>query len=476
MEILDMSIHIRGTVGSASMAKLLFDQARLAEGWRRDVLIEVDKGGRIAHVTPGAIDAPARRIAGACVPGVPNLHSHAFQRAMAGLAEIAGPGADSFWTWRQVMYHFLARLTPEDVEAMAAQLYVEMLKAGYTAVAEFHYLHNGSDGRPYSEPTILSDRIVAAATDTGIGLTLLPVLYAQSGFGGQPPTSGQRRFIHDADSFMALVEALAKKYRDTPDLVLGIAPHSLRAVGPAMLADVLNATERVLPGCPIHIHVAEQVLEVEDCLAATGRRPVDLLFDLAPVGPRWCLVHATHMSDAELAAVAGSGAVAGLCPSTEGNLGDGIFPAAEYLRAKGRFGIGSDSHISISVAEELRLLEYYQRLKSRARNVLAGGAGTSTGATLLDHAVAGGAQALGRDTGALAVGKKADFVVLDTGSPTLAGRTGDQILDAWIFVGGANPVSDVFVSGRHVIKRGRHKDEAAIAERFTRTMSRLLAS
>jgi formimidoylglutamate deiminase len=404
-----------------------------------------------------------------------NLHSHAFQRAMAGLAERAGPGDDSFWTWREVMYGFVASLTPEQVEAIAGQLYVEMLKSGYTAVGEFHYLHHGPDGEPYDDLAEMSRRVIAAASTTGIGLTQLPVLYGYGGFGGQAAGPGQRRFLNDPERYLRLLQDLFDERRDDGQLQIGIAPHSLRAVTAESLATVIAGLDALNPEAPIHIHIAEQVKEVEDCSAWSARRPVEWLFENCAVDRRWCLVHATHMTAAETAQLAASGAVAGLCPTTEANLGDGIFPALDYAAAGGRFGIGSDSHISVSPIEELRWLEYGQRLIHRRRNLLSAGAkAPSVGRYLYDNALAGGAQALGRPIGRLAEGCRADLLVLDTEAPILAGKRGDLLLDAMIFAGNENPVCDVMVGGRWVVEAKRHHDEEAILKSYRDVLSQLM--
>ena len=444
-----------------------FETALLPEGWARGVRLVVE-GGQITSVaTDVAAEAGDVRHAIA-LPGLPNLHSHAFQRAMAGLTEVRGPEGDSFWTWRELMYRFVERLTPDDVEAIAAQAFAEMLEAGFTRVGEFHYLHHDSAGVPYADPAEMAARIAAAAAATGIGLTLLPVLYAHSGFGGAPPTAGQRRFVNDLDGYARLHEASRAAVRGLPDAVVGLAPHSLRAVTEAELAAVMH-----LDG-PIHIHIAEQVKEVEDCAAWSGARPVEWLTDRFGVDPRWCLVHATHMTPSERQRLAASGAVAGLCPITEANLGDGVFPGAAYLAEGGAFGVGSDSNVRIDAAEELRLLEYGQRLTERARNVLASGEGASTGGTLYRGALAGGAGALGVETAGLAVGASADFATLDPDNPDIAGRTGDAILDAFVFAGG-RPVKDVWRAGRQVVQDGRHLDRARIVARYCQTRDRLLA-
>lgn len=431
-----------------------------------DVWITVAPDGLITEVSqPG--EGPAERLPGLVIPGMANLHSHAFQRAMAGLAERAGPEGDNFWRWREVMYRFLGVLTPEDVEAIAAQLYVECLLAGYTSVAEFHYLHNAPDGRPYDDPAELSRRIVAAAATAGIGLTLLPVLYRHSQFGGADPVAGQRRFVLSVDHYVAMCQQLAATTR------VGIAPHSLRAVTPEELQGTIALAAELGTETPIHIHVAEQEKEVADCLAWSGARPVAWLLDHAPVGPRWCLVHATHMEDAECHRLAASGAVAGLCQTTEANLGDGIFPLHGYLAQGGRFGIGTDSNVSVSPVEELRWLEYSRRLQSRARNVTEHRQGASVATSLFTRAAAGGALALGRRSGTIAAGCAADLLVLDLEHPALVGRTGDSLLDAWVFSGNTTPIRHVMAGGRWVVRDGRHPAQDATAAAFARTMRRL---
>jgi formiminoglutamate deiminase len=451
------------------MGKLHFATALLPEGWRDDVLVTVADGA-ITAVEAGAEAGDAARFSGAAVPGLPNLHSHSFQRGMAGLAERRGPSADSFWTWREVMYRFLDRLDPDDIEAIAAFAFTGMLEAGFTAVGEFHYLHHAPDGRPYANVAETAERIAAAAGETGIGLTLLPVYYAQGNFGGAPPVEGQRRFLNGRERFERLVAASAVAIAGVPDAALGVAPHSLRAV----TLDDLRWLAARWPDGPMHVHVSEQVKEVEDSLAAHGRRPIELLYDTVPVDGRWCLIHATHAEPNEIDLITVSGAVAGLCPVTEANLGDGVFDATRFLAEGGRFGVGSDSLIRISAADELRSLEYAQRLRHRSRNAL-GESGRSTGRRLHDAACAGGAQALGRALGAITPGCRADIVVLDRGHPSLAAARGDLILDAWIFSADTAAVADVICGGAHVVAEGRHRARDRLAARYRGTVRRLEA-
>ncbi|NBO19572.1 MAG: formimidoylglutamate deiminase [Proteobacteria bacterium] len=427
--------------------------ALTAEGWQQDVAIRIS-GGVITAIEPAPAGAKAFDL---LLPGMANVHSHAFQRAMVGLTEFASAeGKDNFWSWREVMYHFLETLTPEDVERVARQFYIELLEQGYTAVGEFHYLHNDSKGRPYADPAELSHRIIAAATAAGIHLTHLPVMYETANFGGIPAQEGQRRFVHTADSYLKLLESLQKNYRDTADVSLGVAPHSLRAVTPETLKKIFEALPGLgLAAAPRHIHAAEQEKEVADCLAWSGRRPVQWLLETQAVDSHWCLIHATHMTPQETAGLAASGAVAGLCPTTEANLGDGIFPAEAYAQDGGRMAIGSDSNVCTSPWEELRLMEYAQRLTLKKRNVLAGAYGASVGRSLFERAARGGAQALALPAGQIAVGLRADLVAVAQNSPWLVDKSGDAILNTLIF-GSPPAVTDVFVSGRHVVREGRH--------------------
>jgi formimidoylglutamate deiminase len=439
----------------------------LVDGWHADSRFGVDAAGRITDSTDDLSSSP---LLGAWVlPGMPNLHSHAFQRAMAGLAERRSRIDDSFWSWRETMYGFAAAITPESLQAIATQLYVEMLKAGYTQVSEFHYLHHQPDGTPYAQPEAMSLALIAAARDAGIALTLLPVLYMSGGFDGRALAPRQCRFGNTVDSYLRLLESLQKHESDR--LRVGIALHSLRAVPADAMAEVL-ASPLAQQG-PIHIHIAEQIGEVQDCLALRGARPVEWLLDHASVDARWCLVHATHLTDDETARLAGSGAVAGLCPTTEANLGDGLFPLAAYLDAGGRLGIGSDSHISISPVEELRWLEYGQRLLSRHRNISARRPGASVGETLWSAALSGGAQASGLPIGDLSSGHRADLLVLDEQSPLLAARDAGSVIDSFLFAGNTPLVRHVMCGGEWVVRDFRHRDEDRIAARYRAAVTAL---
>lgn len=447
-----------------------FDSALLATGWARQVRVSV-RDGQIAAIETQAPRQPGETAYGPALPGLHNLHSHAFQRGMAGLAEVRGPSADSFWTWREVMYRFLERLGPDEVEAVAALAYAEMLESGFTRVGEFHYLHHDQGGRAYADPAEMAVRIGAAAEATGLGLTLLPVFYAHSGFGGGAPTAAQARFINNIDIFARLLEASRRAVAHLPGAVVGLAPHSLRAATPAEL----EALVALAGDGPIHIHIAEQTKEVLDCEAWSGQRPVDWLLDHAPVDSRWCLVHATHVTPQETERMAASGAVVGLCPITEANLGDGLFPAQDYLNAGGRFGVGSDSNVLIDAAEELRLLEYGQRLARRTRNVMATQAGRSTGGDLYRAALAGGAQALGGDGLGISVGAPADFVSLDAHHPTLTGREGDAIVDSFVFAARRDVIDGVWRAGRKVVSNGRHHRRDEITARYRQALEKVLA-
>jgi formiminoglutamate deiminase len=459
-------MHDRDERNSAMTDGLHFDTALLPDGWQSNVRVVMAQG-RIAQIATGVAPAPTDDRHAIGLPGLGNLHSHAFQRGMAGLAERRGSGDDSFWTWREVMYRFLQRMDPDDLVAIASLAYVEMLETGFTRVGEFHYLHHDPAGHAYADPAAMSAAIAQAADETGIALTLLPVFYAHGGFGGQAAAPGQCRFINDLDRFVRLRQAAGEALRALPDAVLGLAPHSLRAATPEQILG-LNA----LAGhAPIHIHIAEQTREVDDCLAWSGARPVAWLLDHAPVDGRWCLVHATHMTPDETRALAISGATAGLCPITEANLGDGLFPALDY--AGGAWGVGTDSNVLIDASEELRLYEYGQRLVHRGRNLMAPVPGASTGAALFGASLAGGAAALGVPAG-IAVGHSADLVSLDADHPCLIGRTGDALIDGWIFAGGRGAIDCVWRHGTRVVSQGRHHAREAITRRYRATLAGLL--
>ena len=452
------------------MKNLWFASALLPEGWSTGVrLTTVD--GRIKRVDVGTAPQETDERHSVAVPGIPNLHSHAFQRGLAGLTERRGPTGDSFWTWRELMYRFVERLEPEGLEAIAALVYAEMLEGGFTHVGEFHYLHHDRDGAHFANPGELAGRIAAAAEETGIGLTLLPTFYAHSGFGGAAPTVRQRRFINDIESFARVVEASRSAVRRLTGATVGVAPHSLRAVTP----EELTAVVKVAQGGVIHIHIAEQTKEVADCVAWSGRRPIEWLLENQAVNERWCLVHATHATETEVRGMASSGAIVGLCPITEANLGDGIFPAPAFLEQGGRFGVGSDSNVLLDGAEELRILEYSQRLAHRARNVLASAEGRSTGRSLFDAALSGGSEVLNSQPVGLTVGASADIVSLASDHPALAERHEDEILDSWIFAGGRAVVDCVWRAGLKVVINGRHHRRDALLARYRRTVKGLLA-
>jgi formiminoglutamate deiminase len=457
------------------MTSLWFESALLPQGWAQRVRVAA-AGGYIERLTVDSDAQPGDERHAIGVPGLPNVHSHAFQRGLAGLTERRGAQGDSFWSWRELMYQFIERIDPDDLEALSALAYAEMLEGGFTHVGEFHYLHHDRDGVPFADPGELAARIAAAAAQTGIGLTLLPAFYAHSGFGGAEPTPRQRRFVTDPEQFARIVHACRKTVARLARGSVGVAPHSLRAVTP----EELDAVVRLGHGGVIHIHVAEQTREVEDCLAWSGRRPLEWLLETHEVDERWCLVHATHVTDAELAAIAARRAVVGLCPLTESSLGDGIFPAGRFFGHQGRIGIGSDSNILLDAAEELRTLEYSQRLEQRARNLLAVGTGASTGRSLFDAALAGGWQVLRAAPGAeqapgLRVGASLDVVSLAAGHPALIERREDEVLDSWIFAGGRSVIDCVWQAGVKVVSDGRHRARDSIVARYAQALRRLLA-
>lgn len=453
------------------MMTIFANRALLATGWATNLRLEVEDG-RIAGLRQNAVPQPGDTRVDTLLPALANLHSHAFQRAMAGMTEYRLAGRDSFWTWRDLMYRFTAHLSPEQVQAIAALVYLEMQEAGYASVGEFHYLHHQPDGQPYERLAELSDRIMAAAAETGIGLTHLPVLYSYAGVGEQPLEPGQRRFGNDVDRFSTLVSQARGTLGSLPDdCRVGIAPHSLRATSPADLAQVIEAHG----AGPVHIHIAEQPKEVAEVQSGLGARPVEWLLANAPVDTRWCLIHATHMTEAETRALAASGAVAGLCPVTEANLGDGPFNGPTFLAAGGAFGVGSDSNVLISLTEELRVLEYSQRLRDLSRNVMVVSEG-SVGQTLYCGAARGGAQALGRQAGQIAQGQLADLVAIDSQDPALCALHPDQLLDGLVFAAKDRVVTDLWSSGRHQVQNGRHIARDRITANYRSAMQGLMAT
>jgi len=455
-------------VPDAAAHTLFFRRALLPQGWAGNVRITV-ADGVVSAVETGAVQGAGEADLGVVLPGLSNVHSHAFQRAMAGLTEERGPTeGDDFWSWRALMYRFLDRGGPEEIEAITALAFAEMLEGGFTRVGEFHYLHNDPDGRTYADRGELAARIAAAADGTGIGLTLLPVFYAHAGFGGTPPAHGQRRFINDIDGFAKLMDESRRIASALPDAVVGVAPHSLRAVTPEEIAAVIP----MAGDGPVHIHAAEQTKEVQDCLDWSGARPVQWLLDNVGLDRRWCLIHATHLTADETTRMAASGAVAGLCPVTEANLGDGVFPAVEFFAQGGAFGLGTDSNVLIDAAGELRALEYSQRLTRRGRAVLADKE-ASTGGTLYRRALAGGAQATKGTTG-IAAGQAADFVTLETDDLAYAGRSDDALLDSLVFAGPKRAIRTVWRRGRVVVENGRHVGRDAIEVRYRRALDAVL--
>ena len=449
------------------MLRLFAPVALLPKGWAFDVLLEIAADGTFSSVTARSSSEGAAVLAGTVLPGMPNVHSHAFQRVLAGRTErrlpLATNEADSFWTWREAMYELVECLNPDQFEAISAWAYIEMLKAGYTAVAEFHYLHHDLNGKPYDRRTELSERVLAAAKTAGIGLTLLPVLYCYGDFAAHPPKPQQARFLLSLEGYVALWEELCAIIGDNPHVRLGTAAHSLRAVGVRELAALVEGIEAHDRRAPIHIHISEQRPEVDACRVTYGKSPIEYLYNAVKIDDRWCLVHGTHMTSEELLHVVEAGAMVGLCPTTEANLGDGIFPATEFARKGGRFGVGSDSNVSIDVAEELRWLEYTQRLRDRRRVLLASKTVTSVGDYLYRSAVLGGKQASGREIGALVAGARADLVVLD----------GCMTLDAYIFSAGRSAVRDVMVGGAWVVQERRHPGEEEALRAYQRAVDTL---
>lgn len=465
-----MAVSAESAGAQCRSRRLFASAALLPSGWAHDVALDIDADGTIVRVDREASCVGEERLAGPLLPAMPNLHSHAFQRGLAGrTGHTSTARDDTFWSWRQAMYAFLDRVDGDAFEAIAAQAFVEMAKSGYASLAEFHYVHHDVSGKPYADPAELAWRIVAAAHTAGLGLTLLPVFYAHAGFGGTPTTAGQKRFAHTTYTFAHLYQRLAEGAAPH-GYVLGIAPHSLRAVTPEELGQIVRMAA---PDAPVHIHAAEQTREVDDCFAWCRMRPVEWLLTQVPIDTRWCVVHATHMTEKETVALAASGAVAGLAPTTEADLGDGTFPAPAYLAAGGRFGTGSDSNTIIDPFAELRQLEWSQRLRLRRRNVLGTPGETAIGATLWSRAARGGAQALAQPVGEIAPGRRADLVVLDTDEPALAELSPQEALEAAIFGPARAPVRDVMSGGRWIVCNGRHVEEEAVFTRYRATLARL---
>lgn len=452
------------------MQRIFGRRARTPEGWAENVAIEI-RDGAIAKVTPDQTALAGDTVVDTLLPSLANLHSHSFQRAMAGMTETRATGQDSFWTWRSLMYRFMDHVSPEQYEAIAALVFVEMMEAGYASVGEFHYVHHQPGGSHYDSVTELSDRVFSAASRTGIGLTHLPALYTYGGAGEKPLSGGQKRFGNSVGAFAELVtQARAHASRYLPsDACVGIAPHSLRATSPRDLREALALKD----GNPVHIHIAEQPQEVVDVELWLRARPVEWLLANAPVDKDWCLIHATHMTEHETANMANSGAIAGLCPITEANLGDGPFNGPQFLTEGGSFGVGSDSNVRIALGEELRMLEYSQRLRDWQRNVMIAGEG-SVGAALYLGAAKGGAQALGRKSGGIEAGMLADLVAIDTDRPSLCTLQGDQILDGLCFAAEDKIVTDLWSAGRHMVKNGQHLHRNSIITTYKTEIKSLL--
>ena len=446
------------------------ERALLDSGWANKVLFSVKNGQFHSFKINSSPTPKAITLSGPVLPTLANLHSHAFQRVMAGAAEVSLNPNDSFWSWRDLMYKVVSKLTPNDACIIAKQLYIDMLKAGYTQVGEFHYLHHDIGGKQYDERGEMSQQIITAADESGIGLTLLPVLYSHSGFGGQAPNEGQARFIHSTDSYLALHEVCGAWLTNHPRHKLGICFHSLRAVTKSQIDTILQALN---PNCSIHIHIAEQHKEVQDCLNWSGQRPVEWLNHEIGLSERWCLVHATHLTDTERQAIARSQAVAGLCPTTEANLGDGVFPAVEFEKEQGRWGIGSDSHVSLSIVEELRTLEYGQRLRDQQRNRLYRSEQNSIGDNLFKQALIGGNQACDVSLG-LTTGHRADFMVLDDTHPFIAASEPKDLLNRWLFACNENLIKDVYVAGKHTIKNFQHEHQESSRQAFMKVIKKVM--
>jgi len=450
------------------------EQLYTGSQWLDNAVIGIEQGV-IQSVEVDSSQLVDAIIEGIVVPGMINLHSHAFQRSIAGLSEYRGNPTDSFWSWRDIMYRFVGKMSADDIHVIAKQLYIEMVTSGYTSCVEFHYSHHQADGSHYDDVAELSMQVMQAAVDAGIRQTHCPVFYAYSGFGQLPPSDGQKRFINSVESYSNILDRVAHKSGESPLLSFGIAPHSLRAADKQQISAIVDKLNSYNNQAPIHIHISEQTKEVDDCVEYYGMRPVQWLYDNFNVSNRWCLIHATHLTEQEVSDIAQSGAIAGLCPTTEANLGDGIFPMESFIEQGGAWGIGSDSHISVSPVEELRWLEYQNRLLKCQRAVLVSEQSKHVGTTLYSQALKGGAQALGQNVGAIEVGKKADLVVLDKNSAHLTSLKHDFALDAWMFSGNQNLVKDVMVEGEWVVESGVHSLASESLAAYQKVIEKLLA-
>ncbi|OUS23896.1 formimidoylglutamate deiminase [Thalassotalea sp. 42_200_T64] len=453
------------------MRRLFAENILLADGWQQDKTLHINDGV-IAKITSGK-EPDAEQVEGTVIPGMVNCHSHAFQRGFAGFSEQGSESGDSFWTWRKIMYQFLDNISSEQAEIIAQQLYIEMLKAGYTRVAEFHYLHHQKSGDVHNQLAAMAKAIFNAAKVSGIGITMLPVMYRFSGFGPLASNDGQKRFINSVEQFNQLVSDCFDLAAQQNNANVGIAPHSLRAVDKASLVAAVSHVRSLDDKAPVHIHIAEQQKEVQDCVAHYGKRPVQWLLDNIELDQHWCLIHATHIDDSEIAGMIASKAITGICPTTEANLGDGIFSTTQFMADGGQVAIGSDSHISVSAIEELRLLEYSQRLIRQQRAILATVETKSVGQNLWQHTARAGAKSTNSNTGELAVGKQADLLVLDKQQTKLFANQNQFIIDSMIFASQQTPIKDVMVNGRWVIVDGQHKQQQKSAENFAKTLQAL---
>jgi formimidoylglutamate deiminase len=461
-------------MAAKNQTKLYAETILIGSQWHQNKTITIDDTGIICAMTNG-LEEGAEVVEGAIIPGMVNCHSHAFQRAFAGLSEYRGNSCDSFWSWRDIMYQFVAKMTPEVAHKVAKYLYLEMLQAGYTTVAEFHYLHHQAGGSSYLDSAEMSHQVINAALDVGLAITHLPVLYTYAGFNQVEPSAAQARFIHQTDEYCQLLEKLNLHYKNHPTVGLGIAPHSLRAVSDEQLDIIIPLIRQIDANAPIHIHISEQLKEVEDCLAHYAKRPVEWLLENHTMDKNWCLVHATHLTEKEVSQLAKSGAVAGICPTTEANLGDGIYPTAEYMRLGGKLALGSDSHIAVNVADEIRTLEYGQRLTKHQRAVLVSNECASVGQYLYQHAAVNGANTVNQNVGEIAVGKRADLVVLDLNHPTLYAKKGSILLDAAIFACDKLPVKDVMVAGKWSLKNTTNAKSEQITKDYLGVMDKLMS-